>query len=866
MKPFNLIFFAGLFLTSLHSLANRDCTAPGCEFQFHASECNPSGPTREGPRYPNDYAKTFYCDAPWRTRSLDEPLTLDFQIEGTDVDAIDELHCIAVYDVSDGSEPPTPVEDFWGDYEYTPDHPNQIYKSDCLGCELQDDTTGMFFLSVNTFRNDGAFHGSQPTGTLLTARNLGYTDADLGRCITLTFRIIYEESLNWTDIHDQDAKIYIGTSPLPALDHWYLGDTHTHTWSTYYFLEMGASGPVMYESMKTSGLDWMLVSDHAFNLTDAKWATITSECATGTIPGEFIALRGEECDDGYTLDASHHFLAFDIDSWIPTYGEDPSVAESLADITAQGGFSYGAHTSDPSWPWTDQEILDALAFDCFRGVEDYNSRNPYSSEDTLHPWGASPATGTWSVTNTDWDQPIVDGIRKWDRILSQIIDSPRHAFFFMGGSDAHGSMNYHVDWDVLRNPDPPGDASRDILYVANSNALGKVRTAAYCPAGLTQPALLEALRAGETVVTDGPMVVIGIETTSVPTGYGDCELRIGMTGSLPVDSGGHLFVEWIGSQDYGSVSTIRILRGDASTGESPVEITTLPLQDGFQGNQVIPLSDLIDPTYNDGDPEPDFYIRAEAYTYDPLIGPDAPGDVSMPDYDPLGNAYQYRAITNPIWINVTSPSETPTASPSASPSRTPSPAPSSTVTPSATPSPTQSATAPPSPTTTGTPTSTGTPTPTPTPAFTSTFTPSETPSPSASPSAAPSRTPSPGCSSIRASIEMPSEFYRPGDPFELTVAICAADSWIGIDRPLFVILDVYGMYFFAPSFSPFDQYNHHFSEAFSRLTVIPRFNWPADCGSATGIRWYAAFTDPEIMRIEGEWDSMEFGWSDSFGS
>ncbi len=215
---------------------DRDCSTPGCEFQFHAADFNPSGPTRspDGANYPNDYAKTFYCDAPWRVASLDDAIPLYVQIEGTDIDAVNEMHCLAIYDVSQGDVPPDPEESFFGDYEYTPDSAAQIYKTECGGCELYRAETGMYWMLIDSFFNDGSMNGSQPNGTPLTARNMGYTEADLGTCITLTFRLIYEESLNWTDIHDQDIKIYLGQAPLPALDAWYLGDPHTHTWSTYY--------------------------------------------------------------------------------------------------------------------------------------------------------------------------------------------------------------------------------------------------------------------------------------------------------------------------------------------------------------------------------------------------------------------------------------------------------------------------------------------------------------------------------------------------------------------------------------------------------------------------------------------------------
>ena len=54
---------------------------------------------------------------------------------------------------------------------------------------------------------------------------------------------------------------------------------------------------------------------------------------------------------------------------------------------------------------------------------------------------------------------------------------------------------------------------------------------------------------------------------------------------------------------------------------------------------------------------------------------------------------------------------------------------------------------------------------------------------------------------------------------------------------LLVLLDVYGSLFRAPSFT-----------------------WPPNTGSARGIRFYAALTDPAIHILIGQWDMAEFGW------
>lgn len=663
------VFINGLVLSIFLGLFSSISVSAQCgDMGFHASEFTPSWIWKgsrsqdeseitadqairkkktDGTRYPNDYAKTFYCDAPWRVDTLDSVIPVNIQIEGTDADAINELHLIAIYDVSDGSEPPEPEEDFWGDYEFTPDSNRQVFKVDCGGCQLSSSEEGMYWRTVTTFLNDGSHAGTQIDGTALTPRNMGYTEADRGSVITLTVRIIYEENLNWTDIHDQDFKVYLGHAPLPRQTNWYLGDSHTHSWSSYYFIEMGSSGNAMFQSQVAAGLQWQQLTDHAYNMTPGKWQSMADDVLMGnTLPG-FVALHGLECDDGYTLGDAHHFLCFDVPSYIETYENDPPVTQSLATIRDWSGFSYGAHTTTEGWLWSDQEIRDALAFQCFRGLEDYNERSAYKSEDTLHPWGGTPATGDWEEINTGWDTDLLAGINRWDRLLSEYLNNNRYEIFFMGGSDAHGSMNYHVEWDFLGG---------NLLYGSTCNALGKVRNAAYIPETFNQLSLWDALYNGRIVVTDGPFAAIGVTDDGTAAAYDACQSKIADTCAIEWnDPDASLLVTWTSSADWGDIETIQIFLGDETTGENPTTAVTLTPDNGMNGTHIIPLNTLLSQQYADGDINPDVYIRAIAYTYDPVAGPSEPGDCSVPGFNPLSINYQFRAITNPIWINVLEP-------------------------------------------------------------------------------------------------------------------------------------------------------------------------------------------------------------------
>ena len=107
---------------------------------------------------------------------------------------------------------------------------------------------------------------------------------------------------------------------------------------------------------------------------------------------------------------------------------------------------------------------------------------------------------------------------------------------------------------------------------------------------------------------------------------------------------------------------------------------------------------------------------------------------------------------------------------------------------------------------------------------------------------------------------MPSNDFGEGDACYCEVYVCNTDAVTYTDIPVFVILDVYGMYFFAPSFGSFDYYDDPIPPGLTTITVLPNFSWPAGAGSATNIIWYAAMTDPAITGLFGSLGTFTFSW------
>lgn len=112
----------------------------------------------------------------------------------------------------------------------------------------------------------------------------------------------------------------------------------------------------------------------------------------------------------------------------------------------------------------------------------------------------------------------------------------------------------------------------------------------------------------------------------------------------------------------------------------------------------------------------------------------------------------------------------------------------------------------------------------------------------------------------RTYVRMPSHNIVPGDFVRCLVTVWNSHEFTLEHHNLFVILDVFGQMFMAPSFSEFDSYQWSFEPGRTDLIVLPEFIWPDNVGSATGLIWYAALVNPEMTELTSEIGVFDFGW------
>ncbi len=599
--------------------------------------------------YQNTWAKDFIMDAPWRVIDENTAIPITIILKDCDVDNLDELHWIRCSDVTGGGATTIWQHDF-GDER--------------IGNDVWEENYWTYISTVT----EG--HPSLPDGTLLTPANLGYGPGDR---IELMVEVYFKD--NWFNSSEtRRLRVDVGGGPFPWPEDWYGGDTHAHSMYTNNIAEYGAPLPAVRRAAAAMGLHWLTVTDHSCDLDETgdglfSYATLYWEYTLQSPSGietfyrdnvahgsswsalgadvddfsgfDFRIYRGVEINlasiDSDSYDKTLHALFYNPDyiesALSGAIGERPvrpTLPDGLDLLAAMNGFGFAAHPmSDMStewggidWTvngaaWGDSDIDAALTRDAFRGLEGFNTRATRESNDENDPWSDFD---NGQVPDDPYPNELMEGIAVWDALLRRDLSAPRFKIFFSGGSDAHGDFNY--------------GSYLGLDNYATDNALGKVQTVAYVPGGYgpgnlpPTAEILDAFRAGRTVVTDGPFVEIGLDRDGDGDWYEEGDLRIGDAGTAYTDAMLPLVIRWASLPEFGAIVSVRLLAGDGSETVTLDEFDPSMAGEGYIGMTSL---DLGGPGYIGR-----HYFRAEVETDD--------GDVG------------HRAYTNPIWIDFEEPS------------------------------------------------------------------------------------------------------------------------------------------------------------------------------------------------------------------
>tara|TARA_Y100000385_G_scaffold259932_1_gene289416 strand:+ start:674 stop:3400 length:2727 start_codon:yes stop_codon:yes gene_type:complete len=291
-----------------------------------------------------------------------------------------------------------------------------------------------------------------------------------------------------------------------------------------------------------------------------------------------------------------------------------------------------------------------LIKDGLKGAQIWNIRNSLitdgvagGSDDEDDPWDAIDDGGDFVKIEQDHPNHHILRFRQGQEIVNAVnklglqkknvnVSLSNWKMYYSAGTDAHGSFNYTNTDDVF--------LGAFTSYDVHDNAVGKLSTLTYCPNGMGTNGqnILSALKNGNTTISDGPIVVIGISNT------GNNNINNTLMGEDVVldvfnSQNNYLNISYSTNTEFGDMANFKLIIGTQS-GEFEKNMTF----SNNTGTNVLSykLSDLFDSLGVLGGIQQNqyMYIRAEIETtinYNSINIYKKPQD-------------QFHSFSNPIWF------------------------------------------------------------------------------------------------------------------------------------------------------------------------------------------------------------------------
>jgi len=224
--------------------------------------------------------------------------------------------------------------------------------------------------------------------------------------------------------------------------------------------------------------------------------------------------------------------------------------------------------------------------------------------------------------------------RGWRPLLAKSLrrggTSPAFKPFLAAGSDAHGDFNFVATMDSVDFLSRP---SRALAGYAEDNAFGKLSTVVYCPQGMGPrgECVLRALRDGQSVLSNGPLLVVGIDMDGDGSFQGEKDVLPGGEAMIDKQHPPSVQIQWESSPEFGPVVSIRRIQGTLTGESAPDEIPIPAGKEISSGGAVAAQM----PTDFGLEGQDWAYIRFELRTRG-------------------SGGEEFRCYTNPLWIRASS--------------------------------------------------------------------------------------------------------------------------------------------------------------------------------------------------------------------
>jgi hypothetical protein len=289
--------------------------------------------------------------------------------------------------------------------------------------------------------------------------------------------------------HDA-LPIYISDSALPRLSHCLYGETHSHTFYTSDQVEFGASIQATAKLAKAMGLDFYCATDHSYDLDDhpdnylgidpelKKWHLLQQEVAAfNNNNSDFTILAGEEVTVRNNQDKNVHCLIYNSKMFFPGSGDGAErwlhnrsemSLEQLLSAVSKDALVFAAH------PTVKPPLLQKVLL----------NRGHWQIRDCLN----RRLNGLQFINNGGLKE-VEKGKKFWIALLLR-----GFRLIAIAGNDAHGNFAR------FRQIGFPFFTMRENY----KHLFGKWRTGIYSKNKYNSSDILNALKQGQSFMTNGP--------------------------------------------------------------------------------------------------------------------------------------------------------------------------------------------------------------------------------------------------------------------------------------------------------------------------------------------------------------------------
>lgn len=328
--------------------------------------------------------------------------------------------------------------------------------------------------------------------------------------------------------------VIIDPHPRPRLDGWVWGDLHTHSHLTSDQVEFGAPFAVSSAMAYALELDFFAVTDHSYDLDDSldnylindperpKWKMLWEQVRRlNETNANVVILPGEELSVGNVKNRNVHFLLLNNRAFFSGAGDSAErwfhtrPQHTIPDVLSRlegSALAFAAH------PLVDPPFVQKLLI----------RRGMWSDRDLKH--AALHGCQFW---NGDKGHFLEFGLPKWIELLLH-----GHKITLIAGTDAHGNFNR------FRQIGTPHLTMRE----GPLEVFGMCRTGVYVGGELSLDAIVNGLREGHAIVTDGPMAAMAFTPSAVG-------------GSVHAPDG-CVRIDVCSSPSYGDVRALSLIIGD----------------------------------------------------------------------------------------------------------------------------------------------------------------------------------------------------------------------------------------------------------------------------------------------------------------